>query len=151
MKNLSVSLVLLLGIGTAGLPLMAIAKDPPATTYQPGFWQPAARVKVDRPIAVEIVNKTDIAIDFNSTTDQASPQVQIEPGQSETVKDFALPMYLLINPAPSSDSPDFVLKYDVEVDEATNRAIVSVRKLDSEGNPGSRALNIHETGAIYIY
>jgi hypothetical protein len=151
MKNLPIAIALLLGMGTMGLPLTAIAKDPPATTYQPGFWQPTARVKVDRPIAVEIANKTDIAIDFNLTTNQVAPQVQIASGKSETIKDFALPMYLLINPDPLQDSTKFVLKYDVQVNEEANKVTVNVRKIDTEGNPGSRALNIDQAGAIYIY
>jgi hypothetical protein len=151
MKPLSIVTALLLGAGTVGLPMMAIAQDPPASTYQPGFWQPAARIQINRPITVEIANKTDIAIDFNLTTNQVAPQVQIASGKSEIIKDFALPVYLLINPDPLKDSTQFVLKYDLEVNEKNNTLVVNVRKMDTDGNPGSRALNIDNTGAIYIY
>jgi hypothetical protein len=128
-----------------------IAQDPPAKTYQPGFWQPTARVVVNRPIVIEVKNNTDELIDYNLTTNQVASPVKIEPGKSSSIKDFQLPAYLLINFSSATvDSSQFVLKYEVSVDEKTNTLTVKVNKAGGEV-PGNRTLNISETGAIYLY
>ena len=128
-----------------------IAQDPPAKTYQPGFWQPAARVAVNRPILIEVKNNTDELIDYNLTTNQVASPVKIEPGKSSSIKDFQLPAYLLINFSSATVDPSqFVLKYEVTVDEKTNTLTVKVNKAGGDA-PGNRTLNISETGAIYLY
>ena len=40
----------------------AIAQNPPAETFQEGFWQPVARVDLDKPIKLYINNVTNIPI-----------------------------------------------------------------------------------------
>lgn len=142
---------LLAGMIPAIAPVLVIAQNPPAKTYQPGFWQPTARVAINRPIVVEVKNNTDELIDYNLTTNQVAAPVKIEPGQSSVLRDFPLPAYLLINFSSSTvDSSQFVLKYEVTVDEKNNKVLVKVNKTGREAQ-GNNTLNISETGAIFIY
>jgi hypothetical protein len=122
----------------------------PAKTYKPGFWQPAARVDINRPIVIKLINETDVTLNYDLTTNIEKSPEQLEPGKETSFKDFPIPVYLLINPDASvSNTSEFNLKYDVVVDD-NNTAIVRIRKV-AEGTPGNTTLNLHETGAIYIY
>lgn len=140
-----------LGSTLAIAPAQVMAQDPPAKTYQPGFWQPTARVAINRPIVVEVKNNTDQLIDSNLTTNQVAAPVKIEPGQSSLLRDFPLPAYLLINFSSATvGSSSFVLKYEVTVDEKNNKVLVKVNKAGGDA-AGNSTLNISETGAIFIY
>lgn len=127
-----------------------VAQTPPAKTYQPGFWQPAARVDVNRPIVIKLINETDITLNYDLTTNIDKSPEQLEPGKEISLKDFPIPAYLLINPDSSiTNTSEFNLRYDVTVD-TDNTAIVKILKVDSE-TAGNTTFNLHETGAIYIY
>jgi hypothetical protein len=129
---------------------LKIAQTPPANTYQPGFWQPAARLDVSRPITIKLINETDVTLNYDLTTNIDSAPENLEPGKEATFKGFVLPAYLLINPATSlSDPSEFNLHYKVVVN-SDNAVIVKIHKVGTE-KPRNTTLNIHETGAIYIY
>jgi hypothetical protein len=122
----------------------------PAKTYKPGFWQPSARVDINRPIIIKLINETDVTLNYDLTTNIEKSPEQLEAGKEVSLKDFPIPAYLLINPAASTpDMSEFNLKYDVAVD-TNNTAIVKIRKVDNE-TPGNTTFNLHETGAIYVY
>ena len=132
-------------------PTVMIAQNPPAKTHQPGFWQPAVRLAIDKPITIQIINKTDVSIDYNLTTNQVASPVNIEPGKSSTIKDFLLPVYLLINPSVGmAEKGTFVLRYETSVNEKSNQLIVNVTKIAGDA-AGNNTLNISETGAVYLY
>ena len=42
----------------------AIAENPPATTYQSGFWQPVAELDTDKKVTVKLVNQTKIPLEY---------------------------------------------------------------------------------------
>ncbi|NJK47787.1 hypothetical protein HC931_06050 [Candidatus Gracilibacteria bacterium] len=46
------------------IPTLLTAQNPPASTYQPGFWQPKARVDLNRPIAMMITFHSFISQDL---------------------------------------------------------------------------------------
>ena len=114
------------------------------------FWQPAARLDVNRPMAIKLINETDVTLNYDLTTNIESSPEKLEPGKEATLKGFPLPAYLLINPASSlSDPSDFNLNYEVVVG-SDNMAIVKIHKVGPQ-SPRNTTLNLHETGAIYIY
>jgi hypothetical protein len=132
------------------LPNLLHAQTPPATTYQPGPWQPVARVDIGRPVQIKIVNQTDISLDYDlSANINASPQ-QIQPGESTTLTGFVIPAYILINrsDAASNRFSDSVI-FAVEVNK-DNIVTVTVTKVGSD-TPGYTTFNLDRKGAIYIY
>ena len=48
-----------------GLTVPALAQNPPARTYQPGYWQPIARVNSKSPVTVTLVNQTKFPLSYS--------------------------------------------------------------------------------------
>lgn len=127
----------------------ATAQNPPAETYQPGFWQPIARVDLKSSITVKLVNQTDFKLDYAITEDNMKP-VQIEPRETVTLTNIQVPIYIVIYPDSSDPNSSTInLKYKVAVN-AQNIVTVDVKQIDND-TPGNRTLNIQKTGAIYAY
>lgn len=126
-----------------------LAQDPPASTYKPGFWQPKARVDVRRPIEIKLVNETNINLEYDLTANIEQKPERLLAGKTSILKGLSVPAYLLINPDSSiANASSFNLKYDVST--TNNLVTVKIKKVSSD-NPGDTTLNLHETGAIYIY
>ncbi|PSF39325.1 hypothetical protein C7H19_00625 [Aphanothece hegewaldii CCALA 016] len=137
---------------TSGLtfPLVTVAQNPPASTFQPGPWQPIARVDTQRPVGVKIINQTDILLDYDLTANVNASPVQINPGEPATLKTVRIPAYILINRSVStSEFPTYSLIYAVSVDE-NNMVTVTVTKGGND-SPGYSTLNINRQGAIFAY
>lgn len=134
------------------IPASLTAQNPPASTYQPGFWQPKARVDLNRPVAIKLINGTNMMLDYDLTSNIEPSPEQISPGNTAILKGFALPAYILINPTDAKANPNASppnLKYDVEVSQ-NNEILVKIRKVDRD-TPGDSTLNLNEAGAVYIY
>jgi hypothetical protein len=128
---------------------VGVGQNPPATTYRPGFWQPVARVNIRRPIEIKLINQTDIPLEYDLTTNQDIAPKPISPGDTAIIKEFPIPAYILINPkAGTPDTPTFNLKFAVSA--INNVVTVGIQKVGEE-IPGNTTLNLHETGALYIY
>lgn len=126
------------------------AQNPPAETFQPGFWQPVARVNPKMAITINLINKTDFKINYAVTEERMTPIV-IEKEKSTMLKEVKVPIYLVIYPDNSNPNSSRInLKYDVSVDETTNILTVKIREVN-ESEFGNRTLNIQETGAIFLY
>ena len=119
------------------------AQTPPAETYQPGFWQPVARVDINRPIQLQFVNQTGQELEYALTTNQAPPR-QLLPQSVAVLREIPIPANVLVN----AKSPLTNLKYAVTV--ADNVVTVTIRQVNGE-TPGDNSLSINETGGIYIY
>lgn len=141
--------VLSLG-GMAGLSLGAmlgifvpvgVAQDPPAQTFQPGPWQPVARIDPTQPVQVQIINQSGSVLVYGLTdpnaVEQEVPATQIAQTQIGTY-----PSFLTINTIERS-----ALRYDLRVTD--NQIQVQVQRINDV--VGDRTLNIDDTGAIYIY
>jgi hypothetical protein len=138
-------------IGNASLmnlsPIMA--QNPPAETYQPGFWQPVARVNPQLPIKIELINQSGITLDYAITESQMKP-VQIAPSATATLNNVEIPLYIVIYPDSSvPNSSKINLKYFVTVTEE-NVVKVEVRQTE-DVSTGNRTFNLQETGAIFLY
>lgn len=135
----SAAIIIAFGIN----PGISNAQNPPAETYQPGFWQPLNRVNPQRPIRVRFVNRTGLNLEYALTTNEAPPR-QLPPGEVAVLREIPVPAYFVINP----DAPLRQLKYDVTV--ADNVVTVTMRQI-SDDLPGDTTFSISETGGIYIY
>jgi hypothetical protein len=141
----------------------AEAQDPPATTYQPGFWQPIGRFDPQKPVKVKLVNETDLALDFDITNLESMPPASLAPGESTMIENFGNNAYIMVYPdnaTPSTPEQSFVLKFTVPVDARTqmvgsdNVAMITVTKGDvniEERFYGHRSINLQPTGAIFFY
>lgn len=129
--------------------LPALAQNLPAETYQPGFWQPVARVDTKLPVTIKLVNKTDFAVDYAVTTEKITP-FGIKSQETTTITEVKIPLYLVIYPNSSNPNSSRInLKYSVQVDD-NNVVTVNISEVDNN-TPSNRTLNIQETGAIFLY
>ena len=138
-------------LATANLIISApvLAQNPPARTYQPGFWQPVARVNINRPIAIKLINQTEVVLEYSLTTNEAPPR-QLFPRNTAVLREIPLPAYVLINSASSNPDHSRVnLRYEIAVSD-DNVVTVKIRQI-SDDIPENTTLNIQETGAIYLY
>jgi hypothetical protein len=146
----AVALLTSLGLTT---PDTLVAQTPPASTYRPGFWQPIARVDLNRPLSIKIINQTDIPLEYDFTnTPDVAPQSLAADSSIIIEEQLPIPAYLLINRSSFSQTSEqsaFNLKFEVVVSE-DNVVNVKVMKVNKD-TPGYSTVNLHETGAIYIY
>lgn len=146
-RLLTISLLLSLGLA---FPSALLAQNPPAATFQPGPWQPVARVDISRPVVIKIVNQTDVDLNYDlSANIDSSPQL-LSPGADTTLRGFVIPAYILINRANSAADPySSSLIYAVEVNK-DNLVTINVTKVPGS-TPGYTTFNLNQQGAIYIY
>jgi hypothetical protein len=154
----------IVGLSPAIIPTSrAEAQDPPATTFQPGFWQPIGRFDPKKPVKVKLVNETDLALDYDITNLESFPPMVVPPGESALLENFGDNAYIMVYPdenTPSNQDHSFVLKFSVPVDARTqmvgadNLAVITVTKADAnveERFYGHRSINLQPTGAIFFY
>lgn len=122
-----------------------------ATTYQPGFWQPVARVNLEKPISLNIINETGIFLDYSFTNQNLTPTV-LKPDETATIRSLnpANSIYLVIYPDLNTPNASRIsLKYSVEVTE-DNVINLTISVID-EVSKGNRTFNLQPTGAIFVY
>ncbi|MGB5771165.1 MAG: hypothetical protein WBM32_15060 [Crocosphaera sp.] len=146
MKSLSFILLLTLGLSH---PAPIHAQNPPAETYQPGYWQPVARFDIKRTVEVNIINNTDIPIEYDLTDLEAMNPQSLKPEETGNLQGFGSSANIVIYPLVNNTS-EFNLRYQVQVDEDNNIINVSVIK-DQPTFLGHRSVNLQKTGAIYLY
>ena len=150
MKTTSLIKALLLTALSLTFPALILAQNPPARTYQPGPWQPVARVDISRPLEIQIINKTDLLLDYDLSSNINPSPRQLIPGETATLKGFTIPAYILVNRSIAASDPVPVnLKYEVSVDE-NNVIKLTITKIP-ESEPGFSTFNLNKEGAIYIY
>jgi hypothetical protein len=131
------------------LPLipMVYAQDPPAETYQPGFWQPVARVDLNRPVTLNLINETGLEIDYAITNIDPDP-IPISANTTETLENINPELYIVVYPTSNNpNSSRIALNYKVAVTE-DNVINVRILKTDGEEGGGDRSINLQKTGAI---
>ncbi|MGK7945052.1 MAG: hypothetical protein AB4058_11350 [Microcystaceae cyanobacterium] len=130
--------------------LVVTAQDPPAQTYQPGFWQPVARVDLNRPITLNLINETGLELDYAITNIDPDP-IPIAVNVTETLENVSPELYIVLYPTSNNpNSSRIALNYQVEVTE-DNRINVRILTTEGEEGAGDRSINLQATGAIYIY
>jgi len=119
-----------------------------ASTYQEGFWQPVARVNPEVPIEIKFINQTEGAIEYGFTGNKNAPE-KLPANETAVLSNVPPDTHILISLLnPSKVSFGGNLKYDVAVTD--NLVTVTVEE-QSDLIIGDSALNIHQSGGIYIY
>ena len=119
----------------------AWAQDPAATTFQPGPWQPVARVDPTAPITVEILNRSGALLEYG-VTGPSDIVAELPDGVGVRFGVGEVPSFITMNHLERS-----ALRYSIEAEE--NIVTVLVERIDDVA--GDRTLNIDEFGAIYVY
>ncbi|MDM9584830.1 MULTISPECIES: hypothetical protein [unclassified Nostoc] len=148
-KSVIVSSLLIATAGLNILPCMtATAQDPPANTYKAGVWQPVARLNIKSPITILIINKAGFSIDYG-ITDAKVKRPLIKAKQQVTLQNLQYPLQLVIYPDYNiAGSANYFLQYAVKLKDQVVE--VTVEEADN-ANKSHRALDIQETGAVYLY
>ncbi|NJL98615.1 MAG: hypothetical protein HC818_04120 [Synechococcaceae cyanobacterium RM1_1_27] len=119
----------------------AWAQDPAATTFQPGPWQPVARVDPAAPITVEILNRSGALLEYG-LTGPSDTVAELPDGVGVRFGVEEVPSFITMNHLERS-----ALRYTIEAEN--NIVRVLVERIDDVA--GDRTLNIDEFGAIYVY
>ncbi|WP_413165060.1 hypothetical protein ACL6C3_02505 [Capilliphycus salinus ALCB114379] len=114
----------------------------PASTYQPGFWQPVARVNPNNPVTANIINQSGIPIEYSLTTSPLGTRT-VANGSNTQLEDLEKDSYIIIN-AQSSSTP-------VQFEITTENNLVNVTVTRSSDLSGESTVHLHPTGAIYKY
>ncbi|MEB3277702.1 MAG: hypothetical protein VKK42_02120 [Lyngbya sp.] len=128
-------------VQTLSNPLIA-QQQSPASTYQPGFWQPVARVNPNDPVTANIINQSGVTIEYSLTTSPLGTRILAD-GSNTELASLAKDSYIIINPESSSTPVQFEI--------TTDNNIVNVTVLRSSDFSGESTVHIHPTGAIYKY
>ena len=147
-KSLTVCSLLIANVSLLPVDIVT-AQNPPAKTYQPGFWQPAARVDVNLPISINLINQAGVIINYSITSRKTKP-VPIQLDQTITLNDVEPPLYIVIYPDSNNPNSSLIyLQYEVKV---TEKNVIEVEiKTTEDGSKSSRSFNLQDTGGIYIY
>lgn len=113
----------------------------PASTYNPGPWQPTARINPSQPVMVSIINQTRNTLEIGLTTGQTNTQIQ--PGATAKINIPVLNSNIVIN----SVTGAAILDYQIDTND--NQVTVTVKS--GSGVAGDNAINIQSNGGIYIY
>lgn len=142
------ALVLAMGNLTI-IPTITQAQNPPAETFQPGFWQPVARVDIAKPITLNIINDSGIILDYALTDSTLEPSA-IPIDATETIKSIQPPSYIVIYPDTKNPNASRInLKYSVNV-TPDNVIELRITQIDSVSQ-GNRTFNLQPTGAIFVF
>ncbi|WP_267384490.1 hypothetical protein [Cyanobacterium sp. uoEpiScrs1] len=148
-------IAVLLAIFTINSPRQILAQNPPAETYQPGYWQPVGRFDIRRSVEVVLINTTEIPMEYDITDLKSTNPQSLKPKETGSLKNFGDSAYIVIYPIISVD-PDspLTLRFNVQVEE-DNKIIVFIETdIINKKNPnflGHRAINLQSNGGIYLY
>jgi serine/threonine-protein kinase len=144
-KNVAIASVFfsIFGLGMPTFTLIGVAENPPAKTYNPGPWQPVARVNPEAAIQVNIINQTGVSLDYSLTTGEIEIR-QVATGETAKLTYLPEDAYILINPKASQ----FSIQFDIKV---TEENIVNIIVQPSADPSGETTVNIQSNGGIYQY
>lgn len=128
-----------------------VAQDPPAQTYQPGFWQPVADFNAKKKVTINLTNQTEVALEYGIAGNEENLSETVKAGQTQTLETTDNSVNIAIYPKITVD-PDkpYFLKFKVTTDAESNTINVNILKGD-RGFMGHRSINLQKTGKIYLY
>lgn len=123
-----------------------MAQTPPARTYQPGYWQPIARINPKNAVIVTLVNQTKFPLKYNFLDERGEKNLAV--GASTQLKIASLPVNIAIYDGSShaSAGDDTRLSYQTSVTKNAVKLLIVPTTED-----GLNVFNIAKTGAIYAY
>lgn len=140
------SKLLCTGLLFASFSVPVLGQNQPAQTYQPGYWQPIARVNPKSPVTVMLVNQTEMPLKYNFLDDRAEANLRV--GDRVNFKNVTLPLNIAVyDPSPKAAAGEEVnLDYTVTVQN--NMVTIYVQPVKDEGH---RVVNVARSGAVYLY
>ncbi len=157
------AIAIALGIVSPNFVPLSLAQDPPAETFQPGYWQPVGRFNPKKAVKIKLVNETGLDLDYDITNLESFNPDIIVAGSSRLIENFGEEAYIMVYPKDASQAAqdrDYVLKFSIAVDQRTqeipadNIAVITVIKAEpgvASGFYGHRTINLQKTGAFYFY
>lgn len=123
------------------------AQPSPTGQFEPGFWQPEARVSLNRHITFRFLNQTDRVLEYGKAEGYPST---LPPGQTREISisvtrrkgDIAT---IPINVAEGT----YPLQYDYQVNN--NVVTVRIRPTSASDPRQDRAVYVDETGLVYSF
>lgn len=162
--GLATPLLATIGWGINGIfPSITSAQDPPAKTFQPGYWQPVGRFNPKQPVKIRLVNETGLPLDYDITNLESYDPDVVGVGKTRLIENFGDEAYIMVYPqGGDSTNPNnpLVLQFSIQVDPRTdeippdNIATITVKEAKSDvqaGFYGHRTINVQKTGAFYFY
>jgi hypothetical protein len=121
-------------------------QNPPARTYQPGYWQPIARVNPKQAVTVVLLNETKMPLKYNFLDGRADNDLPV--GGNAKLNNIALPVNIAIyNPSQEAAAGKAGgLRYETSAKGNT----IEVRVQPVEVG-GYRVLNVSKGGGVYAY
>lgn len=155
MKLTSQKIAALLAIFAMSFPSQIVGQNPPAETYQPGYWQPVDRFNTKSSVEVQLINQTEIPLEYDLTDLESINPQPLKPGEMGTLKNFGDSAYIVVYPTISVDPNEpLTLRFQVSVAEG-NKVMVTIKKEEvRKSDPnffGHRAINLQKNGGIYLY
>lgn len=135
-----------LAIGITPVLAQNTPQNPPARTYQPGYWQPIARVNPKSSVAVVLVNQTKSPLKYNFLDGRADSDLSV--GANTQLKNISLPVNIAVyDPSQEAATQEASgLRYETSV---TNN-VLTITVMPAQ-TTGYHVINIARNGAIYKY
>ncbi|MDY6782276.1 MAG: hypothetical protein SW833_06955 [Cyanobacteriota bacterium] len=143
--HLAIATALVAALG-ATTPSLALAQNPPAQTYEPGFWQPVARYNPNSRAEVRLVNRTGRTLFYDLTSDDATSR-RLRPGATVLMTNIRPDSYVLVYSEDTSEQGGFPVEYRVSAD--ANRITATISR--GATLPGDQTLHLHGNGGIFVY
>ncbi len=119
-----------------------------AEPFQPGPWQPLARVEPSSPVRVLIVNTSGATIEFDSFSTQV-PLPQLQPSESAVVLLGTLPESINISALSEPPFSEIPLNFTLSEDSGNTLRVEVGIEFDSFA--GDRVVTVDDTGGVYVY
>lgn len=146
MKIKLLTATVLLAAASAIAPTLVRAQDPPAETYQPGFWQPVARYNPSRLVEVRLVNRSGYTLLYDLTSDEVAPR-RLTPGASTVLTNIRPDSYISLYSDDASQAVGLPVRYNVS---ASDNVVTNVVSRSTTGI-SEQTMHLHPNGGIYIY
>ncbi|MBD2578108.1 hypothetical protein [Oscillatoria sp. FACHB-1406] len=127
-------------------PLLVRAQEPPANTYQPGFWQPVARYDATRSARIRLVNRTDSALQYNLTSELGGTR-RLFAGESVILSNVEPDSYVIVYSEDKTEQAGFPVRYRIAVSDN----LVTVDIVRSATALGEQTVHLHPNGGIFVY
>jgi hypothetical protein len=143
--KLLTAVALLAALGSiASLPVRA--QEPPANTYNPGFWQPVERYDPSRLTQVRLVNRSGYILLYSLTTDEAVSR-RLLPGGTVVLSNIRPDSYIVVYSSDTAAQAGSPVKYNITV----SNNVITTTVTRNPIAPGEQTIHLHPNGGIYVY
>ena len=114
-------------------------------------WSPISRIDPAQTATITLVNDTNLSLEYGFSSNRDVPQ-ELVSGETVTLDIVSLPSTLLINAVNPRAVLDYAFDSPTTETAEENAVTVTISLVDQQYDAiGFRAINFHQTGAIYRY